>query len=263
MSYENEIKSWRAAYERNLQAQNSWLSITGLHWLEEGDNVLPATDCSGLNASPGTVTLEGDQLSFQPSDEALAAHPELAGHAGPLELDGSGNSQRVTYGRCSFVAIQRLDRFAVRTFDLDSELRRNFRGAAWYPINEKWRLQGEYHPYSEPRQMPMTNIVGQVRDVPVPGELVFTIGDEEYRLLPTKSGDNFFVVFRDETAGSETYGAARFLSVKAPDEEGRVTVDFNRAYHPPCFYTPHATCPLPFRENVLPLRIRAGECLPD
>ena len=57
MSYENEIKSWRAAYERNLQAQNSWLSITGLHWLEEGDNVLPATACSGLHASPGTVTL--------------------------------------------------------------------------------------------------------------------------------------------------------------------------------------------------------------
>src|SRR5690625_957377 len=263
MSYEKEIKEWRAAYERNLQAENSWLSITGLHWLEEGENRLPGSDCSGLQASPGTVILTGDELSFQPGDEALAAHPDLARYAGPLELDTSGNSQRVSYGRCSFVAIRRLDRFAVRTFDLDSELRRNFAGSAWYPINERWRLEGEFHPYDEPRQMPMTNIVGQVRDVPVPGELVFTVGDQEYRLLPTMAGDNLFVVFRDETAGSETYGAARFLSVKAPDGEGRVTLDFNRAYHPPCFYTPHATCPLPFRENILPVLIRAGECLPD
>ena len=64
--------------------------------------------------------------------------------------------------------------------------------------------------------------------------------------------------FRDETNGDTTYVGGRFLVVDMP-KDGKVIVDFNRAYNPPCAYTDFATCPLPPPENRLPIRIEAGE----
>ena len=67
-----------------------------------------------------------------------------------------------------------------------------------------------------------------------------------------------FFVFRDQTAGKETYGAGRFLYSDLA-QDGKVVLDFNKAYNPPCAFTPYATCPLPVKENRLPVRIEAGE----
>jgi uncharacterized protein (DUF1684 family) len=63
----------------------------------------------------------------------------------------------------------------------------------------------------------------------------------------------------DETTDRETYGAGRYLYVSPPDASGKVAIDFNKAYNPPCAFTAYATCPLPPRQNHLPLRIEAGE----
>ena len=67
------------------------------------------------------------------------------------------------------------------------------------------------------------------------------------------------MVFADETTGRETYGGGRFVYVLPPDERGRTVIDFNRAYNPPCVFTPYATCALPLPANRLPLRVEAGE----
>jgi uncharacterized protein len=77
-------------------------------------------------------------------------------------------------------------------------------------------------------------------------------------LEPTVDGDGLFFVFKDATAPRETYGAGRFLSAPAP-KDGKVILDFNRAYNPPCAFSAFATCPLPTPENVLRVRIEAGE----
>ncbi len=67
-------------------------------------------------------------------------------------------------------------------------------------------------------------------------------------------------VFRDLTSGKETYAAARFLDAPLP-KDGRVVLDFNEAYNPPCAYDPYTTCPLPTPENRLRVRIEAGEMM--
>jgi uncharacterized protein (DUF1684 family) len=41
--------------------------------------------------------------------------------------------------------------------------------------------------------------------------------------------------------------------------DGAVVLDFNKAYNPPCAFTPYATCPLPPRQNRLAVRMEAGE----
>ncbi len=77
--------------------------------------------------------------------------------------------------------------------------------------------------------------------------------------LQERPEDELFFVFADRTNGKETYGGGRFLYARAPDERGRVVLDFNRAYNPPCAFTPYSTCPLPPPENRLDLEVRAGE----
>ena len=68
-----------------------------------------------------------------------------------------------------------------------------------------------------------------------------------------------FVIIADETSGEETYGGGRFLYVARADSSGESVIDFNKAYNPPCSFTPYATCPLPPEQNRLPLAVRAGE----
>jgi uncharacterized protein (DUF1684 family) len=69
-------------------------------------------------------------------------------------------------------------------------------------------------------------------------------------------------LFTDETSGVTTYAANRSLRVAAPDADGSVVLDFNRATNLPCAYTEFATCPLPPAENHLPLAVEAGEQIP-
>jgi uncharacterized protein (DUF1684 family) len=90
--------------------------------------------------------------------------------------------------------------------------------------------------------------------------LVFEIEGREHSLEPTgEPGDELFIVFGDATNGGETYGGGRFLYADWPRADGEVVLDFNRAYNPPCVFTPWATCPLPPAQNKLPFRIAAGE----
>jgi uncharacterized protein (DUF1684 family) len=105
------------------------------------------------------------------------------------------------------------------------------------------------------------NVLGQINTQPSPGAVVFRVGGERLRLDVTGNpeGRSFSVVFGDETNGLETYGGGRFLTVDAPDENGNLFIDFNRAYNPPCVFTEFATCPLPPPQNRLPGRIEAGE----
>jgi uncharacterized protein (DUF1684 family) len=77
-----------------------------------------------------------------------------------------------------------------------------------------------------------------------------------------------FVPFRDATAGSETYGAGRYLldTGKGADlgmEDERLVLDFNFAYNPSCAYDPSWVCPLAPPPNRIDIAIRAGERAPS
>ncbi|MEP6635073.1 MAG: DUF1684 domain-containing protein, partial [Acidobacteriota bacterium] len=108
---------------------------------------------------------------------------------------------------------------------------------------------------------PITNVLGMTDDETSPGALAFEVDGKAYRIDPIleKGETDYFVMIADETTGKETYGAGRYLYVTPPDASGKVVVDFNKLYSPPCAFTNFATCPLPPKQNHLPFRIDAGE----
>ncbi len=115
-------------------------------------------------------------------------------------------------------------------------------------------------PFDPPRDLPITNMIGNVSQEKVPGKAIFHREGKTYELLPVLEGPNepLFFVISDATSGTETYSAARFVYADPP-KDGKLVLDFNRAVNPPCAFTPFATCPLPPKENQLTLSVTAGE----
>ena len=80
--------------------------------------------------------------------------------------------------------------------------------------------------------------------------------------FPGHTPGSLIVLFTDATSGVTTYGANRVITLEPPAADGAVVLDFNRAVNLPCAYTDLATCPLPPRENRLPVAVEAGEKIP-
>jgi uncharacterized protein len=168
-------------------------------------------------------------------------------------------------GRLRLTVLQRGEMFAIRVKDPDAPARKAFQGLTYFPVDERFRVEGTFEPYPSPREVEVPSAQGPSQKMTAPGLVRFRVGSKALALEPYAEGPDdtsFFIVFRDLTAGKETYGAGRFLDAEAPRGTAKVVLDFNRATNPPCAFTPFATCPLPTAQNDLPVRIEAGEKAP-
>ncbi|HKG12516.1 MAG TPA: DUF1684 domain-containing protein, partial [Pyrinomonadaceae bacterium] len=173
----------------------------------------------------------------------------------------AGGPTTLKLGTLTFHVIKRGERLGVRVKDSASPERTSFRGLEYFPTDERWRVEARFEPHNPPKTIPITNVLNMEEDTPSPGSLVFDVGGQTYRLdaITEEGEEQFFVIFADATSGKETYGAGRYLYAGPPDSQGRLLIDFNKAYSPPCAFTKYATCPLPPEQNNLPLRVEAGE----
>jgi len=166
----------------------------------------------------------------------------------------------VSFGNANFYVIDRDGRKALRVKDSDAETRKHFLGLDYFPTDPSWHIVADWVPFNPAHKMEIGSVIGTIDKVDVPGKAVFKRDGHTYELMPYQEepgGDLFFVI-ADRTSGKETYGAARFMDVPLP-KDGKVVLDFNLAYNPPCAFTPFATCPLAPPENRLDLRVTAGE----
>lgn len=265
-----DLERWRAERLARLRAPDGWLALIGLHWLAPGDNSVGTAEDNSvrLAAGPaylGTVRLAADgAVSFVPAPGSLASSDGRRVRGDPegaVELQYRTGPPSVVEARnVSFIVIARGDKVGLRVRDSESARRRDFAGLEHFPPDRSWRIEADWEAFPEPRLIPITNVLGQTTPTPCPGKAVFVRDGRRFELLPVLEGDDprLFFILTDATSGVETYGASRFLYAEPP-RDGKVVLDFNRAYNPPCAFSPYATCPLPPRENRLDLRITAGE----
>lgn len=243
-------KVWRERREARLREPEGWLALTGLHWLSEGENRV-----EGL---PGVFALRGGRVTLraEPGDGYLLGGAPVAQRT--LASDAAGSPDRLRLSTRVVLVIQRGDAFALRVWDAASPALRAFHGIDTFPYQPRWRIEARWEAYPTPREVEQPSAAGPPQKALAPGKALFTVGGREVSLEPTLEVGALMFLFRDATAPAETYAAGRFLSAKLPSG-GKVVLDFNRAYNPPCAFSPYATCPLPDRQNVLPVRIEAGE----
>lgn len=267
-AYNEEIKTWHERRIVSLKRPNGWLTLAGLYWLETGENNVGADPSNDIvfpagkaPAIIGTLTLEEGRVNATVRRGVRVLHEGEPVKTIEMISDAEGKPTVLTYGSLSWYIIKRGDRFGVRLRDGESAVLKEFKGIETYPVDSTWRIRARLEPYDPPKKIEIPTAIGTVDIEPSPGALVFKIKDRSYRLDHVgKPGDeSFFLVFGDETNGEETYGGGRFLVVDRPDEQGITFIDFNKAYNPPCVFTPYATCPLPPEQNRLSAKITAGE----
>lgn len=264
-SYTTAIQQQRAEREAGLRKPGGWLSLIGLDWLSEGRNSIGSAkdnDIVLLKGPPklGVITLKDAKATIAIDAASGATVDGKTVIESALASDASGKPSIVAAGSVSFFMIQRNDKIGLRIKDANAESLKHFLGIDFYEIDPSWRVEARWVTFEKPQPLEIPDVVGTIYKLQVPGKAVFEHAGKTYELLPmnedTKEG--LFFVFADRTSGKMTYGGGRFLDTEAP-KDGKLTLDFNLAYNPPCAFTPYATCPLAPPENRLKVEVEAGE----
>jgi uncharacterized protein (DUF1684 family) len=265
-SYVTEINAWRQMIEDGLRAEDGWLSLIGLFWLHEGVNTVganPKADIPIEAAVPdqiGSIEFHDGKATLQVSaDAAVTVDGVKTNHAILRDDNAEVGPSLVKIDSVTFFVIRRGDEYGIRVRDANNPARLEFTGRNWFPVEPHYKVSGKFVPHDVVRSIPIANSSGQTEMMDNPGKVEFELDGQSLVLEAFASRkDELWFVFRDATSNKSTYGAGRFMYAPL-SAEGIVSLDFNKAYHPPCAFTPYATCPRSPKENTLPLEILAGE----
>lgn len=244
-------QTWHDAREFRLRDPRGWLAITAIHWLgaePECFDDVPGEWSAAVDDTATVVLVDGETLDYDGITLGAGVHP-----IGPVDAAGATVAFTSDGQQAVAQVAQRPGGVIVRPRRPDSATLRTYQGTPSYPADPTWVIEGRFEPAATPED---ENV----------GEVVFTHAGAEHRLRAWDNGEadgSLWILFRDATSGVTTYAANRQLMLEAPDAEGRVEIDFNRAINMPCAYTSFATCPLPPRQNTLPFAVEAGEKVPD
>lgn len=266
-----EIQDWQSQRVSRLTSPKGWLTLVGLSWLKEGDNSCgsdPSNDVvfpeGKTPARIGTISRTGNLLSFRAESGVKVTLRDSTVSLLRMQSDENGKADPTILhiGSVSFYVIQRGDQLGVRIKDSLSTMRTTFRGLEYFPPDPRWRITARFEPYTPARLIRIPTTAGVMDDYTVTGALVFSHGNETYRIDAVQESDasnHLFLMFKDLTNEVETYGGGRQLYAALPDSAGNVILEFNKAYNWPCVFTEFAACPIPPRQNHLPFRVEAGE----
>ena len=266
-AYESELNEWHVKRIENVKAPDGWLNLVGLFWLEPGVNAFGSDESNNIvfprgkiAAHAGYFIVRGNTVSIKvnenvpitsvgkPVTEQVIFHPD------------SANLFTLESGSLQWNIIKRDSKLGIRLRDQDSEALKTFTGVDRYPVDPQYRVEATFEKSDSTHKIDITNVLGQTTAQTSPGRLVFSLSGKEHHLDVLKgNNEEFFVIFSDKTNANETYAGGRFLYVKKPVSDEAVIVDFNKAYNPPCVFTPYATCPLPPKQNEITIEVKAGE----
>lgn len=266
--YVNSVLKWRNEIDTNLRRENGWLSLAGLFWLRMGENIIGSDpDCDILLPARapkrlGTFEFDGNNVRLNVEADLSVEVNGTVTRSTMLDADQEDVPSFITFNEMRMVVVRRSKGVGIRLWDNTKKERRLFPPREWYPVKEELRVPATYTRYETPKVVKMPDILGAILDEKMEGYVTFQLNGKTHELVVSELSDHrLFVQFMDNTNGNPTYPSGRYHYTE-PHENGKVFVDFNKAYSPPCAFTDYATCTFPPQENHLQVRIEAGEIFP-
>ena len=261
------LNAFHAEREKILLADDGWFTVSGLHFLNPGENKFgsdPLNDIvleyADVPKQAGVITMNGTDVTIKAANGQTLTYNGKPAKEGVLHLATDAKpADTITFKTTTLFLHYSGPRLAIRVRDQNAPLRKNFAGLKWYPPNPAVKVIGQFTPLAKAKTVQAPNILGDLEPFEVPGTVALTIGGKAVNMEAWKSGNQLWFVFRDLTSADTTYQSARFLYTDMPGPDGKLVMDFNRARNPPCAYNQWTTCPLPPSSNKLPVRIEAGE----
>jgi len=265
--YETKILEWRAKKHDDLVRENGWLALAGLFWLSEGRNLIgsnPMCEVILPDRAPtflGVVHLQGKTARFTAAEGVrLKINGKLTQKA-ILKSTKEPQPSFITWNDDLRLVLHTHDeKLAIRIWDNRRPQRFSLPALKWFPINKDFRINAKYTRYPNSQQAQSEDTFGEIVDDRIDGYVSFKYKDTKYKLDVTETRSHaLFIKFRDETSSKETYPPSRYYYTEPVAEDGKVVVDFNFSYSPPCAFTEYATCIFAPPQNKLPFRVEAGE----
>jgi uncharacterized protein (DUF1684 family) len=258
--HRDSITAWQASRQRAIYGPTGWATVLGLWWVEPGEITI-GSDSSNRVVLPrdhsparvGSVFITKDSTWFVAAkgvkatvDSAPVANVRLHSDLEPKATVVFKHALRIK----DTASVARMAATPFRYFDTDI----------------KWRVQARFVKSPTPDSLNIISVLGTEARMAHEGDVHFAIDGTKYSLAvirePEDHGKDLFLMFTDSTSRKESYPATRYLWVAPADSLGRVVIDFNKAYNPPCAFTKFATCPFPPKGNHVPIRIEGGEWNP-
>lgn len=259
-TYETDWHDWHTVREQVLAVPHGWLSVTSFHWLPD-----EPTQLDGL---PGRFSVaDGHAVLKATADDGYRVRAEDE----DIPVDGTVRAEVAEAKSLEWLVLGdvvvelalRGGRCAIRTRDPQAPALRQFQGVPAFELDQNWILDGRFEPFPQPRtiqvQTARDDLVQSVTGV---GTVTLDIAGTTVTLVATAgAAGTLNIAFHDGTNGAGT-APWRSVGTTAPDADGRVRVDFNRAVNFPFAFSDYGTCPAPPEGNSLPVPVTAGEQAP-
>jgi len=210
-------------------------------------------------------TREGDQPGISLRAEAsdgIVVDDQLVDGTIVVRAKNAENPSSIVFGEgvTGFVIVNEEGRYALRVWNAQSDDIKNFGGIDAYAYNPAWVIEATFTPIEGGRAVGVDHLKdeGKTREKIIPADISFTYEGVDYSVAAFQEGRALLLVFSDGTSGETTYSVGRFLMC-APNADGTITLDFNRAYLPPCAFSHNFNCPMPPDSNRFAFAIEAGE----
>lgn len=266
--YRESVLKWRKEVDANLRRENGWLALAGLFWLRRGTNLIgsdPESDIRLPQRAPsclGTFEFDGNNVTLNVTADVTVEVNGVETTSALLDADQEDVPSFITFDDMRMVVVRRSKGVGIRIWDNAREERYTFPPREWYPVKEKFRVAASYTRFETPKIVKMPDILGAILDEPMQGYVTFELDGKKHELIVEELPDRrLFIQFMDLTNNDLTYPSGRYHYTDA-HENGKVVLDFNKAYSPPCAFTEFATCTFPPQENHLDIAIEAGEIFP-
>ena len=272
----NEVKTFQIdkAYIESLEKERKdrdkrrvkYLELFGLFKLDTTGTIFGidksnkiSTSSNDINQNIGKFQWDGKAFNFEAfNDIKITDSNGTEIQTKSLILNAIGDSEKLFFSAISWRVITRSGALYLRVWDKNNPAIDAFKGFENYAPNSAFIFEADFEYFSTSNSETVASKLG-VNDVAnFIGKVQFQYDGTFYTL---DVGEQGWVMVGDATSGNTTYGGGRYMYIDLPETNGKVTLDFNYLYNPPCRYSEYTTCLFPPRQNVLPIAIEAGELL--
>jgi hypothetical protein len=250
--------------QERAEKRVKYLELTGLFKLDSAANTFgknPSNkfvlDIKYLPSSLGSISLFKNKVKFNSLEKSLI-YDSVGNQIDSLALyiDSNGNSIELYYKFLKWQVITRSGALYLRLWDAKNPAIKAFKGFNSYEAKSEFIIEGDFKYYKSKHTESVSSKLGINDNTDFIGKVEFAYNDKSYTL---DVGSQGFTMVGDLTSGESTYGGGRYLYLDLPKTDGKISLDFNYLYNPPCAFSEFTTCLFPPQQNQLPIEIKAGE----
>lgn len=250
--------------QERAEKRVKYLELTGLFKLDSAANTFgknPSNkfvlDIEYLPSSLGSISLFKNKVKFNSLEKSLI-YDGVGNQIDSLALyiDSNGNSIELYYKFLKWQVITRSGALYLRLWDAKNPAIKAFKGFNSYEAKSEFIIEGDFKYYKSKHTESVSSKLGINDNTDFIGKVEFAYNDKSYTL---DVGSQGFTMVGDLTSGESTYGGGRYLYLDLPKTDGKISLDFNYLYNPPCAFSEFTTCLFPPQQNQLPIEIKAGE----